>query len=167
MVIILMGVSGSGKTTIGQRLAQLLQWDFQDADNFHPIQNIAKMQQGHALTDTDREPWLLRLKAAIREWLVAGHNVVLACSALKATYRTELSSDKDVKWVYLQGSFELIQQRLEQRIGHYMKADLLKSQFEVLEEPDDALIVAIDQTPNEIVWDICKAFHLQAQAPEN
>ena len=137
MVIILMGVSGSGKTTAGRALAQQLQWRFAEGDDFHSAANIAKMHSGIPLTDEDRAPWLQSLRDAIAVWLAASENVVLACSALKASYRETLLVSSEVKLVYLRGSFELIAARLALRQGHYMNPDLLRSQFEALEEPTD------------------------------
>lgn len=155
MIILILGVSGSGKTTIGQQLAATLHWQFQDADDFHPAANIEKMRHGIPLTDGDRAPWLLALQQAITLWLQTNTNTVLACSALKARYRQQLiQSSMQVKQVYLKGSFALIQQRLQQRQGHYMRADLLQSQFDTLEEPEDALWIDIDQSSAAIVAQI-------------
>ncbi|MBW4695044.1 MAG: gluconokinase [Lyngbya sp. HA4199-MV5] len=157
MIILVMGVSGSGKTTIGSRLAERLHWSFYDADTFHPAANIDKMRQGIPLSDVDRLPWLMALQQAITGWLRTHTNAVLACSALKSEYRQMLCLSPQVKPVYLKGSFEFIQQRLQQRQGHYMKADLLQSQFDTLEEPEDALQIDITQPPEAIVADIRKA----------
>jgi gluconokinase len=154
MVVILMGVSGAGKTTIGRALAQQLQWRFAEGDDFHSAANIAKMHAGIALTDQDRAPWLQSLRKAITGWLAAGENVVLACSALKAAYRQILLVSPEVKFVYLRGSFDLIAKRLALRHGHFMNPDLLKSQFDTLEEPKDALTIdaglPADQAAKEI-----------------
>lgn len=151
-VIVVMGVAGSGKTTIGTLLAATLGWQFRDADSFHPVANVEKMSQGIALTDADRLPWLEVLQSAIATWLRTHEATVLACSALKGDYRQILGQGSDrVKWVYLKGSPALIRQRLQQRQGHYMKADLLLSQFDTLEEPAHALWVDIGQSPTEIV----------------
>ncbi|PSB25081.1 gluconokinase [Stenomitos frigidus] len=160
MIILIMGVSGSGKTTIGKQLAETLHWQFQDADSFHPAANVEKMRSGLPLTDTDRMPWLLALQQAIAIWLQTQTNTVLACSALKAEYRHMLSQASQVKQVYLKGSFALIQQRLQKRQGHYMKAALLQSQFGALEEPTEAFWVNIDQSPEAIVSQIRKALHV-------
>ncbi len=155
MIIIIMGVSGSGKTTIGETLASELGWKFRDADGFHPAANIEKMRQGLPLNDVDRRPWLEALRQAIENAIQTNANLILTCSALKATYRQFLSESSDqVKFVYLKGSFELIEQRIKQRQGHYMKADLLKSQFDALEEPHDAIAVEIDQPPDAIAQQI-------------
>jgi gluconokinase len=151
MITIVMGVSGSGKTTVGKLLAQSLNWDFSDADDFHPSANIEKMSLGIPLEDADRLPWLLQLQAAIDRWLLENKNVVLACSALKASYREMLCRDQQrMKIVYLKGSFHLLATRLKTRENHYMKADLLLSQLETLEEPEDAMIVDASQ-PLELI----------------
>ena len=157
MIILVMGVSGSGKTMIGSQLAKSLHWQFRDADDFHPTANIEKMRHGIPLSDADRQPWLIALQQAIKDWLQTQTNTVLACSALKSEYRQQFCPSPQVKLVYLKGSFELIQQRLQQRQGHYMKADLLHSQFDTLEEPDAAIQVDIDQPPSAIVAEIRKA----------
>jgi gluconokinase len=155
MVILIMGVSGSGKTTIGQMLAVQLNWQFQDADDLHSPANIEKMHQGIPLTDADRRPWLQSLRALIDRSLDMNTNLILACSALKAEYRQDLDIGADlVKFVYLKGSIELIQQRLQQRKGHFMNPDLLKSQFADLQEPDKAIVIEIDRSPAEIVHQI-------------
>jgi gluconokinase len=151
MITIVMGVSGSGKTTVGKLLAQSLNWDFSDADDFHPSANIEKMSRGIPLEDADRLPWLLQLQAAIDTWLLENKNVVLACSALKASYREMLCRDQHrMKIVYLKGSFHLLATRLKTRENHYMKADLLLSQLETLEEPEDAIIIDASQ-PLELI----------------
>jgi gluconokinase len=155
MVILIMGVSGSGKTTIGQMLAAQLDWQFQDADDLHSPANIEKMHQGIPLTDADRRPWLRSLRTLIDRSLDTHTDLILACSALKATYRQDLDIGSErVKFVYLKGSIFLIQQRLKERKGHFMNPDLLKSQFAALEEPDDALVIEIDRDPAEIVQQI-------------
>ncbi|MBD2500277.1 gluconokinase [Anabaena azotica] len=160
MVIIIMGVSGSGKTTIGQMLAESLHWEFQDADSFHPIDNIEKMRHGIPLNDVDRIPWLQSLQIAISNWLQENRNVVLACSALKASYRQYLVLNSDVKLVYLHGSFELIKNRLQKRQNHFMGVELLTSQFESLEEPDNVIRVDISQSPQVIIQDIKKVLEV-------
>lgn len=150
MVLIVMGVVGSGKTTIGTLLAQRLGWLFADADNFHSPQNVDKIRHGIALTDADRTPWLAALRAAITKWLSEHQNVVLACSALKQSYRDQLLTG-DVKLVYLKGSRELILSRLRERHGHFATESILNTQFQDLEEPHDAITVSIESTPDEIV----------------
>ncbi len=152
MIIIIMGVSGSGKSTIGKLLADALNWEFQDADNFHSTANIEKMRLGIPLNDTDRKPWLKDLQTAIAVWLQQNTNVVLACSALKADYRQYLVLDSDrMQLVYLQGSLNLLQQRLLGRQNHFMSEKLLNSQLDTLEEPDDAICVDISEPPQLIV----------------
>ncbi|MDB9447746.1 gluconokinase [Anabaena sp. CS-542/02] len=152
MIIIIMGVSGSGKSTIGKLLADALNWEFQDADNFHSTANIEKMRLGIPLNDSDRKPWLKDLQTAIAVWLQQNTNVVLACSALKADYRQYLLLDSDrMQLVYLQGSLNLLQQRLLGRQNHFMSEKLLNSQLETLEEPDDAICVDISEPPQLIV----------------
>lgn len=160
MVIIIMGVSGSGKTTIGQMLAESLHWKFQDADSFHPLDNIEKMRHGIPLNDVDRIPWLQSLQIAISNWLQENKNVVLACSALKVSYRQYLVLSNDVKLVYLYGSFELIKDRLQKRQNHFMGVELLTSQFESLEEPDNVIRVDISQSPQVIIQDIKKVLEV-------
>ncbi len=150
MVILLMGVAGSGKTTVGKTLAAELGWEFADGDDFHSPENVAKMHAGIALSDEDREPWLASLAKAIHEWIAARRNVVLACSALKETYRARLLISSEVKVVYLRGEYELIRRRLAQRREHYMNPELLRSQFDALEEPRNAVMVDVTQSPEQI-----------------
>ncbi|BAY10870.1 gluconokinase [Calothrix sp. NIES-2098] len=155
MIILVMGVSGSGKTTIGKMLANSLGWTFSDADTFHSQQNVEKMRQGIPLSEADRKPWLRDLQTAIKHWLQENKNVVLACSALKYSYRQFLVVDSDrVKLVYLKGSYQLIQQRLQERQNHYMSAQLLTSQFETLEEPLETIYIDIAEPPQAIVQNI-------------
>jgi gluconokinase len=155
MVIVLMGVSGSGKTMVGQRLATALGAEFAEGDSYHPPANIEKMRSGIPLDDADREPWLERLSAEIGSWLEAGRKVVLACSALKQRYRDVLKAGRPgVRFVYLCGSEDLIRDRLRRRRGHYMPASLLASQFAALEEPGDAITVDVGPPPDEIVTSI-------------
>jgi gluconokinase len=149
MVVVIMGVSGSGKTVVGEALARQLNWRFEDADHWHSASNIEKMQHDVALTDQDREPWLRRLNGAIRRWIANKCDVVLACSALRKSYRDALRDglpDHElVRFVYLKGTPDLIDQRLKSRVGHFMPELLLTSQFAALEEPDapEALLVEI------------------------
>lgn len=151
MIILLMGVSGSGKTTIGKLLAETLNWEFSDADNFHPATNIEKMRLGIPLNDADRKLWLEDLQAAIKNWLQENKNVVLACSALKTTYRQMLIIDSCIQLVYLKGSFDVIENRLKARQNHFMTEKLLKSQFHDLEEPDNCICVDVSELPEVIV----------------
>lgn len=147
-----MGVSGSGKTTIARRLAEKLDWEFIEADEFHPPENIAKMKAGIPLDDSDRAPWLATLHEKLESTLKAGRHPILACSALKARYRHTLREGVNgLQLVYLKGDYDLLRARLSQREGHYMEPDMLKSQFEALEEPANALVVDIHLSPEEIV----------------
>jgi gluconokinase len=151
-VVIIMGVEGSGKTTVGRMLAQVLGWEFHDADDFHTPQAKSKMAAGVPLTDADRQPWLQALRELIVQRLTAGSGIVLACSALKQSYRDVLTVDRSRQaFVFLHGDLELIRERLRQRSGHYAGVSLLDSQFEALEEPRDALSVDIAGTPEQIV----------------
>jgi gluconokinase len=152
MFVIVMGVSGSGKTTVGELLAERMGWPFYDGDNFHPAENVAKMAAGTPLDDADRAVWLAVLAALIGDGLARGESGVLACSALKDAYRDRLRVDPEqVHFVYLKGSFELIWERMQRRQNHYMKAAMLQSQFAVLEEPDGVLTCDISQDPEQIV----------------
>jgi len=158
MIIILMGVSGSGKTTIGRLLAQDLGWPFYDGDDFHPQANIDKMRQGMPLTDDDRAAWLTALRHFIDTLAQNHRSAVLACSALKQMYRDRLRvGQPEVYFVYLKGDYNLIRQRLLARQGHFMPEKLLKSQFDTLEEPEDAPTIDIAQTPENIIEQIRKA----------
>jgi gluconokinase len=151
MIIILMGVAGSGKTTIGRMLADDLGWSFHDADDFHPPENVRKMGQGIPLTDADRQPWLEALAALSRDLLMAGQHAVITCSALKRAYRQVLRVDPArVKFVYLKAEYDILLRRLHERKDHFMKPEMLRSQFETLEEPHDALIVDADQPPEVV-----------------
>lgn len=158
MIILIMGVAGSGKTTIGSRLAARLGCGFADADQFHSEANKQKMAQGIALTDADRLPWLQNMHAAIEAQERQGHDQVFACSALKKRYRDLLRGDSDLRLVYLQGSAELLAERLSRRRGHFFPVELLQDQLDNLEEPtaEEALIVDIGQTPEQIVESIVR-----------
>ena len=161
MILIVMGVAGSGKTTVGQLLAKELSWTFRDADEFHPPSNIQKMSHGIALEDSDRAPWLAGMRAAIEAWLRENTNAVLTCSCLKAAYRQTLVVDPArVRFVYLKGRFDVIEARLRHRTHHFMKAQLLKSQFEILEEPQDAITVDVSDPPEVKVQKIRVALGL-------
>ncbi len=153
MVLVIMGVVGSGKTTVGTLLAQRLGWEFADADDFHPIENIRKISQGISLTDSDRAPWLAAMRTAIQKWEKQGKNVVLACSALKHSYREKLRAG-DVRFIYLKGDAQLIAQRLHTRRGHFATDSILETQFADLEEPHQALAVSIAQSSKAIVSEI-------------
>lgn len=166
LVILLMGVSGSGKSTTGKRLSSTLGWPFRDADSFHPQANIDKMSRGIPLTDEDRAPWLAAIAAWIDERCRSNEPVIVSCSALKRTYRKVLRDGHmgDVGLVYLQGSFALISDRMSRRRKHFMPVSLLKSQFSILEEParaERALIVPVRLSPKKVVERIVGAFDLK------
>jgi gluconokinase len=157
VIVIIYGVSGAGKTTIGRLLARELGWHFVEADDFHPAANIEKMHSGRPLTDEDRWPWLDRLRKQIKRSLVARENSVVACSALKRAYRERLRVRGEVKFVFLRGDYALIEAQLSQRRGHFMNPALLRSQFADLEEPktdEDVLTIELGRTPQELVEEI-------------
>jgi gluconokinase len=168
MVILVMGIEGTGKTTVGKLLAERLRWDFGDADDFHSAANKEKMKQGIALTDADRAPWLAAIRAQIWRWIAAKKNGVITCSALKQSYRDELlspppgqdASTDEIKTVFLHGTYALIAERLHQRQGHFAGEALLASQFATLEEPTDAISFDIDQTPAQIVDQVMRRLNL-------
>ena len=160
MIIIVMGVSGSGKSTVGSLLADELGWPFYDADDFHNEANRNKMAQGIPLTDDDRSTWLASLRELIQNNINSETSIVLACSALKESYRSILKVHERVRFVYLKGSYADIEFRLKNRTGHFMPVKLLKSQFETLEEPRDALTVALTHSPEEIIQIIRKGLTL-------
>jgi gluconokinase len=156
-----MGVSGAGKTTIGKLLGERLGWPFYDGDDFHPPANIEKMSRNIPLTDEDRLPWLNRLRALATEQIEKRPNAIIACSALKKTYRRILAEGLDeVHFVHLKGSQSLILDRMKKRKGHYMKADLLTSQFAALEESEHIFTIDISGEPQEIAGEIIKNFRL-------
>ncbi len=149
--IIVMGVSGSGKTTIGRMLARELDWEFFDGDDFHPPTNLEKMSKGIPLTDEDRVEWLNHLRELIQNPLKEGSSLVLACSALKERYREKLAANDKVRFVYLRGTYDQVETRMKRRKDHYMPVQLLQSQFEALEEPRDAVTIEITQSPEEVI----------------
>ena len=151
MIVIVMGVMGSGKTTVGKKLAQAWGCPFFDADDFHSPENKHKMSRGVPLTDEDRKPWLEKLAVLSQNWNRKHSRTVLACSALKQRYRDLLSGGLPVKWVYLKGDQDLTRKRLENRAGHFAFPGLLRDQFDVLEEPVDAVVADILKNPDEIV----------------
>lgn len=154
-VVVVMGVSGSGKTTIGSMLSETLGWTFADADSFHPPENIKKMSAGIPLDDADRAPWLNALRKCIEDWLASGRHGVLACSALKHTYRDILRVDeRSVAFVFLRADEATLLSRLQSRVGHYMKPNMLQSQLATLEEPAGALYIDAAAAPMDIVHDI-------------
>jgi gluconokinase len=157
VIIIIFGVSGAGKTTIGKLLAKRLGWRFLEADDFHPRGNIEKMRDGLPLMDKDRWPWLKLLREQIERSLAANENAVLACSALKRRYRERLHVSDDVKFVLLRGGYALIEKQLRSRRGHFMSPDLMRSQFADLEEPEsdeDAVTIELGRTPEKLVEEI-------------
>ncbi len=162
-VYIIMGVSGAGKTTIGELLSEQSGFPFYDGDDFHPAENVEKMQSGVALTNEDRITWIKALADHINQQPVGSQ--IIACSALNKTIRDLLltSIERDCNFIFLKGEFKLIKQRLDSRQGHYMKSDLLRSQFEALEEPDDALVLDISLNPATICTKIRRHFNI-AQA---
>ncbi len=152
MVVVVMGVAGCGKTTIGPLLAKALGGDYAEGDQFHPPANIAKMSRGEPLTDDDRMPWLAGMATAIREWRTRDRPTVLACSALKQRYRDILAGGSpEVRFLYLRGTEEVIGARLARRRNHFMPPSLLKSQFATLEEPRDAIVADVTNDPATIV----------------
>jgi carbohydrate kinase (thermoresistant glucokinase family) len=160
-VIVVMGVAGSGKSTVAAELARRLGWRFAEGDAFHPDANVAKMRSGIALTDGDRWPWLEAIAAWIRETRAAGDRCVIACSALKRGYRERIAAGRDdVQFVYLQGTYDLVSRRMAGRQGHYMPLALLRSQFDTLEEPgsgENPIVLSIERPPHEITDAILQA----------
>ena len=151
MIILLMGVTASGKSTVGKRLALELGWRFLEGDDFHSPENVEKLRQGEPLNDEDRKPWLEAIRGAIRTAIDRGENAVIACSALKEPYRRMLQVSEQVIFVYLKATIPLIQERLKRRVGHFMNPNLIQSQFDALEEPEDALQIDAGSTLAEIV----------------
>lgn len=169
MIILVMGITGSGKTTVGQLLAERQHWQFADADDFHSPANKEKMHNGIPLTDADRQPWLLAIRDQIWRWIAANKNGVITCSALKQSYRDLLLSPGDgktqadageIKIVYLRGTYQVIAARVRARQGHFAGEELLASQFAALEEPRDAITIDVDQTPDQIVDEALQRLHL-------
>lgn len=158
--VVLMGVSGSGKSTVGRLLAGRFGWPFIDGDDYHSQANVDKMTRGQSLTDADRAPWLERLHGLIASHVSGGRSVIVSCSALKRSYRRQLRRGiEDFVFVYLKGDFELIGRRLGDREGHYMKTQMLSSQLETLEEPAGAIVISVDAEAESIVEEI--AFTLE------
>jgi gluconokinase len=163
VIVIVFGVSGAGKTTIGKLLAQELGWHFYEADDLHSRANIDKMRRGIPLTDADRWPWLESLRQLIERSLEAGGYAVLTCSALKRAYRERLRVSDEVKFVFLRGDYALIEKQLRRRHGHFMNPELLRSQFADLEEPkpdEDVVTIELKRTPRAIVEEIKTKLHL-------
>ncbi len=164
MIVIVFGVSGAGKTTVGKLLAEELGWHFYEGDDFHPAANIEKMRHEIPLNDEDRQPWLDKLRELIEHLLATNEDAVIACSALKEKYRRQLRASTQVKFVYLRGDFALIADRLRKRTGHFMKPTLLRSQFADLEEPQPAehvIVVDLARTPQELTQEIKSKLELQ------
>jgi len=163
---VVMGVAGSGKTTVGTKLAEAMACAFLEGDSLHSAANIAKMSHGHPLTDADRAPWLAAIHARILEAFERGLDLVVGCSALKQRYRSLLAKDVPITWVYLKGSPALLRARLKHRPEHFMKADMLACQLEALEEPSDALVVDISASPGAIVKQILSRLRASRIRPE-
>jgi gluconokinase len=170
-VLVVMGVSGSGKSTIGSQLALQLHWDFEDGDWFHPARNIDKMHAGIPLTDEDRAPWLIAIADFIDRARYAGNRTVVACSALKRRYRAVIVGNRpNVRLIYLKGDIELIARRIAARHEHFMPTSLLQSQFDALEEPgldENPIVVSIEPRPREIVALILAQLRAQSRQPES
>jgi gluconokinase len=161
MIVIVMGVSGSGKTTIGKLLAKDLGWKFYEGDEYHSRSNIEKMSHNIPLTDSDRKPWLAALRKLITDLLRQDQLAVITCSALKEKYRKQLQIDEQkIRWIHLKGTYSLISKRLRQRENHFMKQDLLRSQFEILEEPENAIVIDTHANPRKIVTEIKRLLRL-------
>jgi gluconokinase len=156
VILVVMGVTGAGKTTVGRLLAQELGWEFGEGDDFHSAANIEKMRRGTPLSEEDRQPWLERLREEIAKHDAEGRNLVLACSALRRSYRTMLTVGTGVKFVYLKGDAERIAERLKMRRGHFADDKILPAQFADLEEPETAVLADIAATPQEILNEIRK-----------
>jgi gluconokinase len=166
VVIIIFGVSGAGKTTVGELLARELGWHFYEADDFHSPANIEKMRGGVPLTDEDRWPWLENLRELVKRCIAAGEDAVLACSALKRAYRRYLRVSAEVKFVFLHGDYALIAKQLQRRRGHFLNPALLQSQFADLEEPgldEETLTIELGRTPQELVKEIETKLHLASK----
>jgi gluconokinase len=160
MIVLVMGTTGAGKTTVGKLLAQSLGWTFLDADDFHPPANIKKMKLGIPLTDADRVPWLAAIHAELARQTEAGKNCVLACSALKKSYRETLGAGLEMKVVYLKGSYEEMKAHILARHGHFAGEGILAGQFADLEEPEDASVVPVSHTPEQIVAEVRRELKL-------
>ena len=164
MIVVVMGVAGSGKSTVGTMLADAMHCPFLDGDSLHSSANVGKMMRGIPLTDADRAPWLAALHGRLLEAFRSGRNLVVGCSALRQSYRAALAEGIPITWVYLKGSDALVRSRLRHRGGHYMKADILASQFEALEEPSDAIIVDVSQSAEVIVKQLLTALRKPTHA---
>jgi len=160
MIVLVMGTTGAGKTTVGKLLAEKLNWIFLDADDFHPPANIAKMKQGIPLNDADRVPWLAAIHDRLLADTAAGKNCVLACSALKQSYRETIGASLDVRTVYLKGTYEEMRAHILGRHGHFAGEGILTGQFRDLEEPTDAIVEPVTLQPEAIVKRVCKELKL-------
>jgi len=160
MIVLVMGTTGAGKTTVGKLLAQELSWTFLDADDFHPAANIAKMKEGIPLTDADRVPWLAAIHAELVRQGAASKDCVLACSALKNSYRETIGAGLPMKIVYLKGSYEEMRAHILARHDHFAGEGILAGQFRDLQEPSDAIVVSVRYTPGEIVEEVLKELKL-------
>jgi len=163
VIVIIFGVSGAGKTTVGKLLARKLGWHFLEADDFHPAANIEKMRSGVPLVDEHRWPWLENLRELIKRRIEAGENAVVACSVLKRKYRDRLRVNSDVKFMFLRGDYALIAEQLRHRRGHFMNPDLLRSQFADLEEPEPdegTITIELGRTPEELLEELKTKLHL-------
>ena len=164
LIIVVIGVAGSGKTTIGTMLAAAMKCTFLEGDSLHPKENIDKMSHGIPLTDSDRGPWLSAIHARMLDYFERGQDLIVGCSALKQSYRRVLAKGIPITWVYLKGSRALIRSRLARRSNHFMKVDLLASQFDALEEPDDALVMDVSASPSVIVERILSQLRIPRHA---
>ena len=160
MIILLMGTTGAGKTTVGKLLAARLRWTFLDADDFHPPANIEKMKRGIPLTDADRFPWLEKIHAELVRLSQSGTNILLACSALKQSYRDLLSASLDMRIVYLRGTYEVMRRHIESRHGHFAGEAILAGQFADLEEPKNALVLDVSNSSEQLVTEMIANLHL-------
>jgi gluconokinase len=165
MIILVMGTTGAGKTTVGKLLAARLRWTFLDADDFHPPANIEKMKHGIPLTDEDRFPWLERIHAELLRLTQSGKNAVLACSALKQSYRDQLSAALDMRIAYLRGTYEVMRRHIESRHGHFAGEAILAGQFADLEEPKNALVLDVSHSTEQLVTAIIANLHLAGPSP--
>ena len=165
MVVLVMGTTGAGKTTVGKLLAARLRWTFLDADDFHPPANIEKMKHGIPLTDADRFPWLEEIHTELVRLSLNGTNIALACSALKQSYRDQLSAELDMRIVYLRGTYDTMRRHIEARHGHFAGEAILAGQFADLEEPKNALALDVSHSPEQLVTEMIANLHLAEPPP--
>ena len=163
MVILVMGTTGAGKSTVGKLLAARLDWAFLDADDFHPAANIEKMKHGIPLTDADRLPWLANIHVELLRLSQAKQEVVLACSALKQSYRDQLSAGLDFRVVYLRGTYDQMRRHIEARHGHFAGESILAGQFADLEEPKEALVLDVSHSAEQLAAEVIRLLHLAQQ----